>query len=57
MDDVLQQLSTRPTMFKPETRKALQAELSRNKFYKGTIDGDIGAGTQRSMRMAFGDPE
>jgi peptidoglycan hydrolase-like protein with peptidoglycan-binding domain len=44
-------------MFKPETRKALQAELSRNKFYKGTIDGDIGAGTQRSMRMAFGDPE
>ncbi len=57
VDDVLQQLSTRPTMFKPETRKALQAELSRNKFYKGTIDGDIGAGTQRSMRMAFGDPE
>lgn len=57
VDDVLQQLSTRPTMFKPETRRALQAELSRNKFYKGTIDGDIGAGTQRSMRIAFGQTE
>ncbi len=57
VDDVLQQLTTRPTMFKPETRKALQAELSRNQFYKGAIDGDIGAGTQRSMRIAFGQTE
>ena len=38
-------------------RKALQAELSRNQFYKGVIDGDIGTGTQRSMRIAFGQTE
>ncbi|WP_411035425.1 caspase family protein [Shinella sp. BYT-45] len=54
VDDVLQQLTSRPTMFKPETRRALQAELRRNRFYTGAIDGDIGAGTQRSMRIAFG---
>lgn len=54
VDDVLQQLTERPTAFKPETRRALQAELRRNKFYSGTIDGDIGPGTQRSMRIAFG---
>jgi hypothetical protein len=54
VNDVLQQLTKSPTMFKPETRRALQAELHRNKFYTGAIDGDIGAGTQRSMRIAFG---
>lgn len=54
VDDVLAQLTNRPTMFKPETRRALQAELRRNRFYTGAIDGDLGAGTQRSMRMAFG---
>jgi len=54
VDDVLEQLTSRPTMFKPETRRALQAELQRNKFYVGAIDGDLGAGTQRSMRIAFG---
>lgn len=52
--DVLEQLTSRPTMFKPQTRRALQAELQRNRFYAGAIDGDIGAGTQRSMRIAFG---
>ena len=52
--DVLDQLTSRPTMFKPETRRALQAELQHNQFYAGKIDGDIGAGTQRSMRIAFG---
>ncbi len=52
--DVLDQLTSRPTMFKPQTRRALQAELQRNRFYAGAIDGDIGAGTQRSMRIAFG---
>ncbi len=55
--DVLDQLTSRPTMFKPETRRALQAELRRNSFYAGAIDGDIGAGTQRSMRIAFGQAE
>jgi TPR repeat protein len=57
VNDVLEQLTTRPTMFKPETRRALQAELRRNRFYAGAIDGDIGAGTQRSMRIAFGQTE
>jgi TPR repeat protein len=57
VDDVLEQLTSRPTMFKPETRRALQAELRRNDFYAGAIDGDIGAGTQRSMRLAFGRAE
>lgn len=53
--DVLNQLTERPIQFKPATRKALQAELARNKFYSGTIDGSIGKGTQRSMRIAFGE--
>ena len=53
--DVLDQLSTNPNQFKPATRKALQAELARNKLYDGKIDGAIGKGTQRSMRVAFGE--
>lgn len=57
VEDVLEQLTTRPTMFKPETRRALQAALQRNNFYAGAIDGQIGAGTQRSMRIAFGQTE
>ncbi|CAK7256302.1 MULTISPECIES: caspase family protein [unclassified Shinella] len=57
VNDVLEQLTTRPTMFKPATRRALQAELQRNRFYAGAIDGAIGAGTQRSMRIAFGQTE
>ncbi|MBL0375067.1 caspase family protein [Rhizobium sp. KVB221] len=53
--DVLAQLSDRPNQFKPATRKALQAELAKNRFYSGKIDGSIGQGTQRSMRIAFGE--
>ena len=53
--DVLDQLETNPNQFKPATRKALQAELSKNKLYAGKIDGSIGKGTQRSMRIAFGE--
>jgi hypothetical protein len=53
--DVLAQLSERPDQFKPATRKALQAVLAKNKFYSGAIDGSIGKGTQRSMRIAFGE--
>ena len=53
--DVLAQLSERPNQFKPATRKALQAELAKNRFYSGKIDGSIGQGTQRSMRIAFGE--
>ncbi|MCF3641087.1 caspase family protein [Rhizobium sp. TRM95111] len=54
VEDVLEQLTTRPDMFSAATRRALQAELQRNAFYAGAIDGQIGAGTQRSMRIAFG---
>jgi len=53
--DVLDQLETNPNQFKPATRKALQAELAKNKLYTGKIDGAIGKGTQRSMRIAFGE--
>jgi uncharacterized protein len=53
--DVLDQLETNPNQFKPATRKALQAELAKNKLYAGKIDGAIGKGTQRSMRIAFGE--
>jgi uncharacterized caspase-like protein len=57
VDDVLKQLTENPTMFSLETRRALQQELTRNKFYDGSIDGMIGPGTQRSMRIAFGQSE
>jgi hypothetical protein len=53
--DVLEQLETNPNQFKPATRKALQAELARSSLYAGKIDGSIGKGTQRSMRIAFGE--
>ncbi|MGB3315733.1 MAG: peptidoglycan-binding domain-containing protein, partial [Albidovulum sp.] len=51
---VLDQLVTRPTMFKRDTRKALQAELARNGFYDGPLDADVGPGTQRAIRTAYG---
>ncbi|RVT83911.1 peptidase C14, caspase catalytic subunit p20 [Rhodobacteraceae bacterium CCMM004] len=47
-------LSEKPGMFKPETRKALQRELSAYAFYAGPIDGDLGPGTQRGIRAAYG---
>jgi hypothetical protein len=53
--DVLDQLTERPNQFKPATRKALQQLLAENKFYAGGIDGNIGKGTQRSLRIAFGE--
>jgi uncharacterized protein len=52
--DVYALLSERPTMFKAETRRALQAELSKYDFYAGTIDGNFGPGTQRGIRAAYG---
>jgi len=52
--DVYEVLRDRPDMFKLETRKALQRKLSKFAFYKGTIDGDFGAGTQRGIRAAYG---
>lgn len=53
-EDVLKILSERPTMFKPETRRALQALLSEHDFYAGAIDGEFGPGTRRGLRAAYG---
>tara|TARA_R110002049_G_scaffold10127_3_gene50379 strand:- start:81730 stop:83220 length:1491 start_codon:yes stop_codon:yes gene_type:complete len=53
-EDVYNLLRDEPTMFKVETRKALQQKLSQYAFYDGTIDGDFGAGTQRGIRAAYG---
>lgn len=52
--DVLDVLLDRPTMFKPETRRFLQSKLKEYDFYEGSIDGDIGPGTKRGIRRAFG---
>ncbi len=53
-EQVYNLLRDRPTMFKPETRMALQRKLSEYAFYSGTIDGDFGPGTQRGIRAAYG---
>ena len=47
-------LIERPTMFKVETRRALQARLSENGFYEGALDGNFGKGTQAAISAAFG---
>jgi caspase domain-containing protein/Sel1 repeat-containing protein/putative peptidoglycan binding protein len=52
--DVLNLLTERPTMFTNPTRRALQEELKRYKFYAGKIDGEFGPGTQQSIRAAYG---
>ena len=51
---VLDLMMERPTMFKSATRRALQAELARNGFYDGPLDADVGPGTQRAIRAAYG---
>lgn len=53
--DVLDQLTRRPEQFKLATRKALQVLLARNRFYAGGADGVFGKGTQRSLRLAYGE--
>ena len=53
-EDVLNLLLERPTMFKEETRRELQKLLKNNAFYGGSIDGDFGPGTNRSIRAAYG---
>lgn len=52
--DVLNLLTERPTMFSNQTRRELQAQLKKYDFYTGSIDGDIGPGTKRSIRRAYG---
>jgi uncharacterized protein len=51
---VFDQLTTKPTMFSADTRKALQKRLADNRLYAGAIDGAFGPGTQRSIRAAYG---
>lgn len=51
---VFEQLTTKPTMFSTDTRKALQKRLADNRLYAGAIDGAFGPGTQRSIRAAYG---
>ena len=53
-DEVLRQLTTRPEMFKPPARKALQKILKERNFYDGPLDGDFGKSTQKAIRKAFG---
>lgn len=53
-EDVLQQLSDNPKMFKAQTRSALQRKLAQQDFYAGSIDGDFGPQTKRSLRKAYG---
>ncbi|WP_428925611.1 caspase family protein [Marinibacterium sp. SX1] len=52
--DVLKILQERPNMFTGETRRALQEQLTEFGFYQGAIDGDIGPGTKRGIRLAYG---
>ena len=52
--DVLNLLLERPTMFAEETRVELQAQLQAFDFYNGSLDGDIGPGTKRGIRAAYG---
>jgi len=51
---VLDILTNKPKMFKPETLMALQEQLSANDFYTGPIDGDFGPASIKSIRVAFG---
>ena len=53
-DEVLNQLTTRPDMFKQPAREELQKLLRDRSFYDGPLDGDFGPGTQTSIRKAFG---
>ena len=53
-EEVLKQLTTRPEMFKPPARKALQKILKERSFYNGPLDGDFGKSTQTALRKAFG---
>ncbi|MFD2853852.1 caspase family protein [Seohaeicola zhoushanensis] len=52
--DVLNLLSERPNMFTRQTRRALQGKLKEHGFYAGGLDGEFGAGTKKSIRLAYG---
>jgi uncharacterized protein len=53
-EEVLNQLSENPKMFKGSTRRSLQQKLSERAFYTGTIDGQFGPQTKRGLRKAYG---
>lgn len=52
--EVLNQLTSEPEMFKPETRAALQGKLASRSLYKGAIDGKFGPQTRRGIERAYG---
>ena len=51
---VLEILTNKPNMFRQETLKELQKQLSTYAFYDGPIDGDFGSQSKKSIRVAFG---
>ncbi len=53
-EDVLKQLSDNPRMFKERTRLALQKRLADQQLYSGSLDGQFGPQTKRSLRRAYG---
>ena len=53
-EDVYTLLRDKPDMFKDMTRRALQERLKANGFYGGALDADLGPGTQRGIRAAYG---
>ncbi|MFK5980243.1 MAG: caspase family protein [Rhizobiaceae bacterium] len=53
-EEVLNQLLENPKMFKKPTRLELQKQLSKVTLYTGALDGQIGPGTKRGLKKAYG---
>lgn len=52
--EVLNQLLKNPKMFKQATRLELQRQLVKVSLYDGAIDGQIGPGTKKGLKRAYG---
>lgn len=52
--EVLNQLLKNPKMFKQATRLELQRKLAEVSLYEGALDGQIGPGTKKSLKRAYG---
>lgn len=53
-EEVLKILSDNPNMFKAPARVALQRKLKDANFYTGSLDGQFGPLTRRSLKKAYG---
>lgn len=53
-EEVLNQLLENPRMFKKPTRLELQRLLSEVTLYTGALDGQIGPGTKKGLKRAYG---